>query len=112
MSLLPLSASDWILYRLLTDEAQFVGEDGNITNNLTMQLIAAGQKDDFNKTMVKRSETMQRELSDNLTMMHIYFKSLGITQYEKEENYSVMDLIGKPTEKTLVSSSYYNTIYI
>ena len=35
-----------------------------------------------------------REMANGLSLVHIYFKDVGVMKYTRDESYGVMDLIG------------------
>ena len=43
----------------------------------------------------KRTEEWKEEVLSKGTMMHIYFKELGVVKYQRDELYGAMDVIGK-----------------
>ena len=69
--------------------------DGEIFNTLLKEMRDVDNRvastDEEAKAKIKEIEN----LSKNITFLHIYFKRLGITQYSRDENYSIWDLIGK-----------------
>ena len=63
---------------------------GKIVNDLVKALqgipnLGLSGADEYKKTI---------QLAKNITFLHIYFKNLGITQYSREENYGIWDVIG------------------
>ena len=43
----------------------------------------------------KKTEKWKEEVLNNGTLMHIYFKELGVVLYQRDELYGAMDVIGK-----------------
>ena len=39
---------------------------------------------------------LETSMKNSMSLVHIYFKELGIVKYSREELYSIMDVIGKP----------------
>ena len=98
MKLIPVKATDfvWDKYSDVKHRAKFLNGDGQIINGLFQQ-IRNVQESSF--TPVNKT-AMLAKLGVNLTMMHIYFKSLGVTQYQREENYGIMDVIGRLAKRS------------
>ena len=84
--MIPMKAYDWVTYKMDQEVDKF-SIDGNIINELVMEIGEVAVDDNELKK--------RKELSENLTFLHIYFKHLGITQYNRDENYGIWDLIGK-----------------
>ena len=42
-----------------------------------------------------RNETDTDQLITGMSLVHVYFKELEVVKYSKQENYGIMDLIGK-----------------
>ena len=40
----------------------------------------------------------KEQLRTNLSLVHIYFKELGVVKYERDERYGIMDVIGNFTK--------------
>ena len=97
MQILPVKATNfvWDTYLKKKNTAKFLNDEGTIINGLLRQInnTRNGELSEDNKT------AMIAKLGANLTMMHIYFKNLGITQYERAENYGIMDVIGRGTKQ-------------
>ena len=54
----------------------------------------------------KKTEKWKEEVLEKGTMMHIYFKELGVVKYQRDELYGAMDVIGESTqEKTNIRLS-------
>ena len=43
----------------------------------------------------KRTKEWRDEVLSKGTMMHIYFKELGVVKYQRDELYGAMDVIGE-----------------
>ena len=71
---------------------KFENSKGKIINNLVKK-IADVVKDDSLEKQTKNAE--KRTLADGLSLIHVYFKELEVVKYSKEENYGLMELIGK-----------------
>ena len=105
MHMLAVKATNFVLdtYLKKNNTAKFLNDEGTIINGLLGQFkdIRNGEFSEDNKT------AMIAKLGANLTMMHIYFKNLGITQYERAENYGIMDVIGSIIKWSLECYAQY-----
>ena len=94
--MIPEKSYVWLMNKLNkpTEVGKF-SADGEIFNGLLEELRDVDNRkaptDEEAKAKIKEIEN----LSKNITFLHIYFKRLGITQYSRDENYSIWDLIGK-----------------
>ena len=43
----------------------------------------------------KKHDKLREEVLEKGTLMHIYFKELGVVKYQRDELYGAMDVIGK-----------------
>ena len=85
----------WIKTRLKGTEADKLKNDkGKWVNKLARAMSTieshATLEDDEKSAKI---ETLVQ--ASNLSLVHIYFKDLGIVKYSREENFGLMDLIGK-----------------
>ena len=69
--------------------------DGEIFNTLLKKMRDVNNRDATTDEEEKAKLKEIDNISKNITFLHIYFKRLGITQYSRDENYSIWDLIGK-----------------
>ena len=60
----------------------------------------------MNYSVAKDLNKQKEQLRSNLSLVHIYFKELGVVKYERDERYSVMDVID---ENDLKESIYLVT---
>ena len=43
----------------------------------------------------KKHDKLREEVLEKGTLMHIYFKELGVVKYQRDELYGAMDVIGE-----------------
>ena len=95
MSQSPLSATqaiDWLTYRMSKGLDKFQDAKGKIGNKL-VNMVQQVQNDD--KQTIEEKQKMYAELGLGASLVHVYFKDLGVIRYQREESYGVMDLIGR-----------------
>jgi hypothetical protein len=56
---------------------------------------APQKKDSQNSDETEEKEETDDQLFEGMSLVHVYFKDLEIVKYSKQENYGMMDLIGK-----------------
>ena len=94
--MIPEKSYVWLMNKLNkpTELGKF-SADGKIFNTLLKKMRDVNNRyattDEEEKAKLKEIDN----ISKNITFLHIYFKRLGITQYSRDENYSIWDLIGK-----------------
>ena len=64
------------------------------TNSTTNNSTNARQKRD-SETTNSQNVTDTDQLITGMSLVHVYFKELEVVKYSKQENYGIMDLIGK-----------------
>ena len=74
------------------DINKFKNSKGKITNKLASDIYETQMDKDMTTKEKKEKYDM---LGIGASLVHIYFKDLGIIRYTREESYSVVDLIGK-----------------
>ena len=73
------------------DINKFKNSKGKITNKLANDIYET----QMNKDMTTKEKMEKYDmLGIGASLVHIYFKDLGIIRYTREESYSVVDLIG------------------
>ena len=94
LSQAPLSATqaiDWLIFRMAKKFEKFQDTKGIITNKLVK---------DLNNTLLDDKMTLedkQKKYADHglgMSLLHVYFKDLGVIKYTREESYGAIDLIG------------------
>ena len=74
------------------DINKFKNSKGKITNKLANDIYETQMDKDMTTKEKKEKYDM---LGIGASLVHIYFKDLGIIRYTREESYSVVDLIGE-----------------
>ena len=85
-------ATDWLRKKMNKDINKFKNSKGKITNKLASDIYETQMDKDMTTKEKKEKYDM---LGIGASLVHIYFKDLGIIRYTREESYSVVDLIGK-----------------
>ena len=71
---------------------KFKNSKGKITNKLASDIYEI----QMNKDMTTKEKMEKYDmLGIGASLVHIYFKDLGIIRYTREESYSIVDLIGE-----------------
>ena len=95
MSQSPLSATqamDWLIYRMSKGVDKFQDSKGQIGNKL-INLVKQLQDDD--RQTIEEKQKKFTDLGYGASLIHIYFKDLGVIRYQREESYGIIDLIGR-----------------
>ncbi len=45
--------------------------------------------------------------ADDMVIIHVYYKELGVVQYQRDELYSFVDFIGKPTIRNIKEKIFW-----
>ena len=84
-------AMDWLIFRMAKKMNKFQNSKGAINNKLVKDLNNV-QLDD--KLTQQEKQKKYTELGLGVSLLHVYFKDLGVIKYTREESYGIVDLIG------------------
>ena len=91
--MLPLKAVQWVNFRLTNENIKkFQNSKKKTVSRLVGKIDAVEANDTASKEEKKKALTT---LGEGLSLIHVYFKDLEVVKYSKEENYGLMDVIGK-----------------
>ena len=65
------------------------GKIGNKLVNMVKQI------QDDKKQTIEEKQKMFTDLGLGASLVHVYFKDLGVIRYQREESYGIIDLIGR-----------------
>ena len=74
-------------------EVKYYNSRGKCCNNDQVKKIMDVEKSETKSQADK--QTAYDELGSQVSLIHVYFKELEAVKYSKQENYGIMDLIGK-----------------
>lgn len=82
------------------------------TNDQVKKIVGVMENTDLNP---EEKDTKYEALGEKISLVHVYFKELEVVKYSKQENYGIMDLIGKTTflkkYRLFVPYSFSNVIF-
>ena len=68
----------------------------NKVNNKQDGVATAAQSKKLNDTL-NSIQSLEKSATDDLVLLHVYFKDLGLIKFSREERYSFIDVLGEET---------------
>ena len=79
----------------LKSEDQLLGKMEMQIRNITKKLLKSPSLPPKEKMKMNKLNQTMHDIIETASVVHFYFKELGIVQYSREELFGVMDLVGK-----------------
>ena len=90
---MPHLAVKWLQKKIKKSEAMFYNTEGKCCANTQVKNFVKSKND--TPTTGQAATDFENKFANGLSLVHVYFKELEIVKYSKQENYGMMDLIGK-----------------
>ena len=65
------------------------------TFDKALKLFCNEYRQEHDPTFWEKTKEEVKHLTEDLSIINVYFKDLGIVKYSKDENYGLMDVIGE-----------------